>query len=55
MSQTKKVPPEPTATRASIEKAIKVYYSALCDQEAIEQAEWGDFALAEFPGESFYI
>lgn len=35
--------------RANIEKSISTYYSSLSDDEVAEQAEWGDFALAEFP------
>jgi hypothetical protein len=38
--------------RASIEKSVAAYYSSLSDEEALEQAQWGEFALREFPGES---
>ena len=38
--------------RASIEKSVATYYSSLSDEEAIEQAQWGEFALREFPGEA---
>jgi hypothetical protein len=38
--------------RASIEKSVSAYYSSLSDEEAVEQAQWGEFALREFPGES---
>jgi hypothetical protein len=37
--------------RASIEKSVSAYYSSLSDQEVQEQAEWGEFAFSEFPGE----
>lgn len=35
--------------RANIEKSISAYYSSLSAEEAAELAEWGDFALGEFP------
>lgn len=38
--------------RASIEKSVSEYYSSLSDQEVLEQAQWGEFALGEFPKES---
>jgi hypothetical protein len=34
--------------RAEIETSIESYYSTLSDQEAAEQADWGDFATSEF-------
>jgi hypothetical protein len=37
--------------RASIEKSVAAYYSSLSDDEALEQAQWGEFALGEFPSE----
>ncbi len=37
--------------RASIEKSVSAYYSSLSDQEVLEQAQWGEFALGEFPKE----
>jgi polyribonucleotide nucleotidyltransferase len=38
--------------RAGIEKSVSAYYSSLSDKEVLEQAQWGEFALREFPGES---
>jgi hypothetical protein len=35
--------------RGSIDRAIVNYYSSLTDEEVAEQAEWGDFALRQFP------
>lgn len=35
--------------RASIEKSVSAYYSSLSPDEAAELAEWGEFALGEFP------
>ncbi len=35
--------------RAGIEKSVTAYYSSLSDQEVAEQAQWGEFALSEFP------
>ncbi len=32
-----------------IEEAVSAYYSSLSDEEVREQAEWGEFALSEFP------
>jgi hypothetical protein len=32
----------------AIEQSVLVYYSALSDDEVIEQAEWAEFAWAEF-------
>jgi hypothetical protein len=37
--------------RARIEKSVSAYYSSLSDQEVLEQAHWGEFALGEFPKE----
>jgi hypothetical protein len=37
--------------RASLERAVAGYYSALSAQELAEQTDWGEFALGEFPGE----
>lgn len=34
-----------------IEKSVSAYYSSLSDEEVREQAEWGEFALGEFPSE----
>jgi antirestriction protein len=38
--------------RARIEKCVSAYYASLSDKEALEQAQWGEFASGEFPGES---
>jgi antirestriction protein len=38
--------------RARIEKCVSAYYASLPDKEALEQAQWGEFASGEFPGES---
>jgi hypothetical protein len=38
--------------RASIEKAVEAYYSSLSDEEVLEQVEWANFALTQFPDES---
>jgi len=35
--------------RASMEKSVSAYYSSLADEEALEQAKWGEFASGEFP------
>ena len=32
----------------ALERAISDYYSSLSSQEAVEHAEWGEFALREF-------
>jgi hypothetical protein len=37
--------------REALEQAVTGYYSALSEKEVKEQAQWGDFALAEFPDE----
>jgi len=37
--------------RDALEKAVEGYYSALSDRDVQEQAQWGDFALGEFPRE----
>jgi DNA-binding PadR family transcriptional regulator len=37
--------------RASIERAVAEYYASFSDQDASEQAAWGDFAEQEFPNE----
>jgi hypothetical protein len=37
--------------RANIEKSVAAYYSSLSDKEVQEQAQWGEFALGEFPSE----
>jgi len=42
-----KTQPEP----ASVEESISAYYSALSDEDVIEQVEWGEFATREFPSE----
>jgi hypothetical protein len=38
--------------RARIEKSVSDYYSSLSESEENELAQWGEFALREFPGES---
>jgi hypothetical protein len=35
--------------RSVIEDAVSAYYSSLSDEESIEHAQWGDFALRDFP------
>jgi predicted CopG family antitoxin len=35
--------------RAAIERAVVDYYGSLSEPEAEEQAEWGEFAMREFP------
>ena len=37
--------------RASVERAVADYYGSLSTEDAKEQAEWGEFALREFPYE----
>ncbi len=37
--------------RRSVERAVANYYSGLSATEAKDLAEWGDFALREFPAE----
>ncbi len=37
--------------REALDRAVAGYYSGLGADDAKEQAQWGDFALAEFPGE----
>jgi len=37
--------------RVSLERAVANYYSSLSPEEVTEQAEWGEFALSEFPHE----
>lgn len=37
--------------RASVERAVADYYGSLSSEEAAEQAQWGAFALREFPNE----
>ena len=37
--------------RASVERAVANYYSSLSGAEVEEQAPWGEFSLAQFPGE----
>jgi hypothetical protein len=37
--------------RARIEKSVSDYYSSLSESEANELAQWGEFALREFPDE----
>ena len=37
--------------RASVERAVTDYYGSLSGEEATEQAQWGEFALREFPSE----
>jgi hypothetical protein len=37
--------------RAAVERAVADYYGSLSTEEAKEQAEWGEFALREFPCE----
>jgi hypothetical protein len=34
---------------ASVDRAVADYYGSLSGEEAAEQAEWGEFALREFP------
>jgi hypothetical protein len=36
--------------RASVDLAVADYYGSLSTGEALEQAQWADFALSEFPG-----
>ena len=38
--------------RSALEKAVAGYYDGLSTSEVREQAEWGEFALREFPGEA---
>jgi DNA-binding PadR family transcriptional regulator len=35
--------------RQSVERAITDYYSSLSDSELEENAQWGEFALTQFP------
>ena len=35
--------------RASVERAVADYYGSISAEEATDQAEWGEFALREFP------
>jgi len=37
--------------RAAIEAAVSAYYSSLSEKEVLEQAQWGEFAMREFPTE----
>jgi hypothetical protein len=37
--------------RGSLERAVASYYSSLSTEEVTEQADWGTFALGEFPRE----
>jgi hypothetical protein len=37
--------------QARIEESISAYYSSLSDEEVIEQSQWAEFALREFPSE----
>jgi DNA-binding PadR family transcriptional regulator len=37
--------------RASVERAVTDYYGSLSGEEAMEQSQWGEFALREFPKE----
>jgi hypothetical protein len=37
--------------RSTIEQAVARYYTSLSATEATEQAQWGELALHEFPGE----
>jgi hypothetical protein len=37
--------------RASVARAVADYYGSLSTEEVEEQAEWGEFALREFPHE----
>ena len=37
--------------RASIERAVTDYYSSLSETDVEEQAQWGEFALAQFASE----
>jgi hypothetical protein len=37
--------------RAPVELAVADYYGSLSTEEAKEQAQWGEFALREFPFE----
>jgi hypothetical protein len=36
---------------ASVERAVADYYDSLSGEEAMEQSQWGEFALREFPKE----
>jgi hypothetical protein len=38
--------------RSSIDQAVTRYYTSLSATEATEQAQWGELAMREFPGES---
>ena len=40
-----------TQQREALDRAVAGYYSGLTSDDAKEQAQWGDFALTEFPGE----
>jgi hypothetical protein len=35
--------------KAAVERAVADYYGSLSEPQAEEQAEWGEFALREFP------
>jgi len=37
-----------TREQESLDNAVTDYYTALSDKHVVEQAAWGDFALAEF-------
>ena len=37
--------------REALNRAVAGYYSGLSAEDAKEEAQWGAFALAEFPGE----
>jgi hypothetical protein len=38
--------------RSTIDQAVASYYTSLSATEATEQAQWGELASREFPGES---
>ena len=37
--------------RQGVERSVARYYSGLSDEEQVEDFEWGEFALAQFPDE----
>ena len=37
--------------KAALDRAVSDYYSSLSQEESEEQANWGEFALREFPKE----
>jgi len=38
--------------KAAIERAVSDYYASLSPYDVKEQADWGEFAMREFPKES---